>query len=68
MGGNDGGISFYVHGGLLCFAHNYVAKDIYHMKMETPVPAGRHFFSMEFEPTAEPDIKTARELPVTLGY
>ena len=48
MGGNDGGITFYVQGGLLCFAHNYVAKDIFYVKSRRPVPAGRHFLSMEF--------------------
>ncbi len=40
MGGNDGGITFYVQGGQLCFAHNYVAKEIFHVKSETTVPSG----------------------------
>ena len=38
MGGNDGGIAFYVQDGPLCFAHNYVANDIYHVKSQTPCP------------------------------
>ena len=63
MGGYDGGISFYVQDGLLCFAHNYVAKDIYYVKSATPVPAGRHFLSMEFTPTGEPDIKHGKGTP-----
>ncbi len=63
MGGNDGGIAFYVQGGLLCFAHNYVAKDIYHVKSQTPVPAGRHLLSMEFEPTGPADVKNGRGTP-----
>ncbi len=63
MGGNDGGIAFYVQGGLLCFAHNYVAKDIYYVKSETAVPAGRHFLSMEFKPTGEPDVKKGKGTP-----
>ena len=63
MGGNDGGIAFYVQGGLLCFAHNYVAKDIYYVKSETVVPAGRHFLSMEFKPTGEPDVKNGKGTP-----
>ena len=63
MGGNDGGISFYVQGGLLCFAHNYVAKEIYYVKSVTAVPTGRHFFSMEFEPTGEPDTKNGIGTP-----
>ncbi len=63
MGGNDGGIAFYIQGGLLSFAHNYVAKDIYYVKSQTPVPTGRHFLSMEFRPTGEPDIKDGKGTP-----
>ncbi len=33
MGGNDGGITFYVQDGLLCFAHNYVAKEIFYVQV-----------------------------------
>ena len=32
MGGNDGGISFYVQDGKLCFVHNYVAVELYYVK------------------------------------
>ena len=60
MGGNDGGITVYIQGGLLCFAHNYVAKEIFCVKSETTVPAGRHVLGMEFEPTGEPDVKNGR--------
>ena len=63
MGGNDGGIAFYVQGALLCFAHNYVAKDIYYVRSQTPVPTGRHFLSVEFRPTGEPDIKHGKGTP-----
>jgi len=63
MGGNDGGISFYVQGGGLCFVHNYVAKDIYHIKSDTPVPPGRHFLSMEFQPTGQPDAANGKGTP-----
>ncbi len=63
MGGNDGGITFYVQGGLLCFAHNYVAKEVFYVKSGTTVPAGRHFLSMEFEPTEKPDVKNGKGTP-----
>lgn len=63
MGGNDGGISFYVQGGRLCFAHNYVAKDVFHVKSTSMVPTGRHLLSMEFEPTDKPDVKNGRGTP-----
>lgn len=63
MGGNDGGIALYVQGGRLCFAHNYVAKEIFYVKSATDVPAGRHFLSMEFAPTGKPDVKSGRGTP-----
>ncbi|RZT12350.1 arylsulfatase [Mycobacterium sp. BK558] len=63
MGGNDGGISFYVQDGLLCFAHNYVAKEIFSVRSATAVPAGHHVLSMEFEPTGPPDVKNGRGTP-----
>ena len=41
MGGNDGGITLYVKDGLLCYAHNYVAKQTFtvHLRNAYP-PAG----------------------------
>ncbi len=60
MGGNDGGISFYVQGGKLCFVHNYVAVEIFHVKSRSDIPVGRHFLSMEFAPTGEPDFAKGR--------
>ena len=63
MGGNDGGISFYVQDGKLCFVHNYVAVELYHVKSKTAVSAGRHFLSMEFEPTGKPDFDKGKGAP-----
>ncbi|WP_137146875.1 arylsulfatase [Mycolicibacterium sp. CR10] len=63
MGGNDGGIALYVQGGRLCFAHNYVAKEIFYVRSATIVPSGRHFLSMEFEPTGKPDVKSGKGTP-----
>ena len=37
MGGNDGGISLYVQQGKLCFVHNYVALEHYHVKSASAV-------------------------------
>ena len=51
MGGNDGGITFYVKDGLLCYAHNYVAKEVFTVRSDDRVPPGRHFLSIEFAPT-----------------
>ncbi|MDA2990078.1 MAG: arylsulfatase [Actinomycetota bacterium] len=66
MGGNDGGISFYVKDGLLCYAHNYVAKELFTVRSDERVPDGRHFLSMEFAPTGQPDIKNGKGTPGTV--
>jgi arylsulfatase A-like enzyme len=63
MGGNDGGISFYVQDGKLCFVHNYVAVNYFYVRSKDSVPAGRHFLSMEFEPTGKPDFTKGKGAP-----
>jgi len=63
MGGNDGGISFYVQDGKLAYVHNYAAIERYHVVADEEVPAGRHFLSMEFEPTGKPDLSKGRGTP-----
>jgi arylsulfatase len=55
-GGVDGGISFFVKDGKLCYAHNYVGKEITIVRSQTKVPAGRHELRFEFEPAGPPDI------------
>jgi arylsulfatase len=66
MGGNDGGITLYVKDGLLCYAHNYVALDVYTVKSTDKVPAGRHFLSVEFAPTGAADPKNGKGTPGTV--
>ena len=63
MGGNDGGISFYVQDGKLCFVFNYLAIEYFYVKSKDSVPAGHHFLSMEFEPTGKADIKNGKGTP-----
>jgi len=63
MGGNDGGISFYLQNGKLCFVHNYVMTNHYYVKSEQTIPVGHHFLSMEFEPTGKPDIAKGKGAP-----
>jgi arylsulfatase len=63
MGGIDGGISFYVQDDRLCFAHNYVSLEYLYAKSEGPLPRGRHFLSMEFEPTGDADRAHGRGTP-----
>ena len=66
MGGNDGGITFYIKDGLLCYAHNYVAKEVFTVRSAERVPTGRHFLSVEFAPTGQPDIKNGKGTPGTV--
>ena len=66
MGGTDGGITLYVKDGLLCYAHNYVAKELFTVRSDERVPDGRHFLSMEFAPTGQPDIKNGKGTPGTV--
>lgn len=63
FGGNDGGFSFYVQNGKLCYLHNYLAIDYFYVKADTPLPAGKHFLSMQFEPTGKPDMKNGKGVP-----
>ena len=63
MGGNDGGISFYVQESKLCYVHNYVAVKHYYVKSAAALPVGHHFLSMEFEPTGKPDIARGKGAP-----
>jgi hypothetical protein len=63
MGGVDGGYSFYVKDGKLCYAHNYVGKEIMIVRSKDNVPAGRHDLRFEFEPTGKPDIRNGKGSP-----
>jgi len=67
MGGNDGGISFYVQENKLCFVFNYCVVDYYYVKSTSDLPEGKHFLSMEFTPTGEPDVKKGKGAPGTVS-
>ncbi|MEP7023480.1 MAG: sulfatase-like hydrolase/transferase, partial [Actinomycetota bacterium] len=58
-----GGWSFYVKDSRLHYAHNYVARDTYHVSTSDPLPAGRHQLRFEFEPTGKPDIANGKGAP-----
>jgi len=63
VGGVDGGYSFYVKAGKLCYVHNYVGKEIMIARSKDNVPAGRHQLRFEFEPTGKPDIRAGKGSP-----
>ena len=67
MGGNDGGISFYVQESKLCFVFNYCVVDYYYVKSKTNIPEGKHFLSMEFTPTGDADVKKGKGVPGTVS-
>ena len=64
-GGNDGGFSFYMQGGKLHYAYNYVADTHYHFESKETVPEGRHKLRYEFEPTGKPDVAKGLGAPGT---
>jgi arylsulfatase len=66
MGGNDGGISFYVKNEKLCYVHNYMGMDYYYVKSDKDIMGGDHFLSMEFEPTGKPDFANGKGSPGTV--
>jgi hypothetical protein len=63
MGGNDGGISFYVKEGKLTYVHNYVAIALSYVRSKGTVPEGHRFLSMEFEPTGPLDMAHGKGTP-----
>ena len=66
MGGNDGGITLYVKDRLLCYAHNFVALNVYTVTSQPKVPDGHHFLSVEFAPTGKPEPKAGKGTPGTV--
>ncbi len=62
-GGNDGGYVLYVKDDKLQYAHNYVARDIYHVVSAEALPEGRHQLRYEFEVTGKPDLRTGKGSP-----
>lgn len=63
QGGIDGGYTFYVRGGKLRYAYNYVARTFFHIESNIPVPVGRHRLRYEFEVTGKPDILKGKGAP-----
>jgi arylsulfatase len=63
QGGNDGGYSFYLQGGKLCYVYNYVGRNLYYAESDAPVPTGRHALRFEFEVTGPADVKNGKGAP-----
>lgn len=63
MGGNDGGLTFYIKDGKLVYTYNYVAAEYFDVESEEKVAEGRHKFRFEFEVTGKPDIAKGKGAP-----
>jgi hypothetical protein len=63
QGGNDGGYAFYLQGGKLRYAYNYVGRTIYDIESDEAVPAGAHKLRYEFEATGKPDVAHGKGAP-----
>ncbi len=62
-GDNEGGYVVFVKNRKLHYAHNYVARVIYHVESNDGVPEGRHQLRYVFEPTGEPDLAGGKGAP-----
>ncbi len=62
-GSIGGGYSFYIKDGKLHWAHNYVARTIYHLESSENVPEGRHELSFEFKVTGKPNLVRGEGAP-----
>ncbi len=63
IGGSDAGCVFYVKGGKLFYALNYVMLSVYSVESSIDVPSGRHKLRFEFEPTGKPDFASGKGAP-----
>ncbi len=60
MGGNDGGLTFFIKDNKLQYGYNYAAAEYFYVKSKDDVPEGRHKFRFEFEVTVKPDIAAGK--------
>jgi arylsulfatase len=62
-GDNQGGYVFYMKDQKICYAHNYVSRDIYSVESGHAVGQGRHQLRYEFKVTGEPDFGAGKGAP-----
>lgn len=56
MGGNDGGLTFFMKDNKLQYAYNYATAEYFRVESRDKVPEGRHKLRFEFEVTIKPDV------------
>ena len=62
QGGNDGGYSLCSER-QLCYAYNYVGRNLYYVESDTAVSDGRHTLCFEFEVTGKADVAHGKGAP-----
>jgi arylsulfatase len=63
QGSGMGGWTFYLLGGVLHYAHNYVRRSVSRVSSVDAVPEGHHDLRFEFEPTGAPDFAAGKGAP-----
>lgn len=63
MGGNDGGLSFFIKDNKLQYVYNYVAAEYFKVSSADGITKGRHKFRLEFEATGKPDPANGKGSP-----
>lgn len=56
MGGNDGGLVFYIKDKKLKYGYNYATAEYFYVTSKDDVPSGRHKLRFEFESKGKPDM------------
>ncbi|MGD6850838.1 MAG: arylsulfatase [Candidatus Bathyarchaeia archaeon] len=62
-GASEGGYALYIKDGKLHYAHNYLAKEVYHIVSQKRVSSGRHKLRYLFEVTGKPNIASGKGTP-----
>ena len=59
----QGGYSFFIKDGKLCYVYNYVGSQMFRIESKDAVPEGHHELRFEFEITGKPDIPHGKGAP-----
>jgi arylsulfatase A-like enzyme len=63
QGSAAGGFSLFVKDDRLHYVQNYVAREMFRVTSDQPVPSGHHQLRFEFEPTGEIDLTQGHGVP-----
>jgi arylsulfatase len=63
QGAATGGYALYVKDNTLQYVHNYLSREMFEVRADTPLTPGKHELRFEFEPTGEMDMANGRGAP-----